>query len=244
MHAIVLRRRDAGESDRRLTLLTEELGKIDAVAKGARKSGSRLAGVSDPLTCSVLSLSATRKVRFVTQAQPISSFSRIRSEYERLVYGLALAELYGAVVPYEEPSPEPFQCLFESLRSLEAHERPPVAYVWAQHLLLGLSGFMPQWETCCGCGCEVREARPWLSPHGGGYLCSQCAGAFTDRFQTRAEVLYGLSRLADWQEAPPNLKFCHETVVALMPFWRQIVESPLPACEQALSLSLEQVKSD
>lgn len=239
----MLRRRDAGESDRRLTLLTQELGKIDALAKGARKGGSRLAGVSEPLSCSVLFLSAARRARFVTQAQPLSSFSRIRSQYERLCYGLALAELYEAVVPYEEPSPEPFGCLFDSLCALEAHEKPEVAYAWAQLVLLELSGFMPQWDRCCGCGSEVREARPWLSPQVGGYLCARCAGFYADRLQTRAEVLYGLSRLVGLPEAPPNLKFCHETLIALMPFWRHIVEGPLPACEQALAMSLEKVKS-
>jgi len=223
--------------------LTEELGKIDAIAKGARKSGSRLAGVSEPLSCSVLYLSATKKVRFVTQAQPLGSFSRVRADYDRLCYALALAELYGSVVPYEEPTSEPFRCLLDSLRFLEVHGKPVVAYVWSQVLLLNLSGFMPQWDQCCGCGREVKEAQACLSPHGGGYLCASCASRFTDRFETRAEVLYGLSKLAEREEPPPNLKLSHETLIALMPFWRNIVENPLPACEQALTLSIEQVKS-
>ena len=244
VHAIVLRRRDAGESDRRLTLLTEELGKIDVVAKGARKGGSRLAGISDPLSCSVLFLSLTRKVRFVTQAQPLSSFSRIRTDYDKLCYGLALSELYGAVLPYEEESSEPFRLFFDSLRAIEAHEKPIVAFLWAQLLLLDLSGFMPQWGQCCVSECEVKEAEPWLSPHAGGYVCADCADRFTDRFQSRAEVLYGLSRLANLEQPPSNLKFAHESLLALMPFWRQIVECPLPACDQALSMSIEQVKSE
>jgi DNA repair protein RecO (recombination protein O) len=49
LRALVLRRRDAGESDRALTLLTEERGLVEVVAKGARKVGSRLAGCSEPL---------------------------------------------------------------------------------------------------------------------------------------------------------------------------------------------------
>lgn len=224
--------------------MTEELGKIDAIAKGARKGGSRFAGISEPLSCSVLFLSATKKVRFVAQAQPLGSFVRIRDDYDRLCYGLALAELYGTVIPYEEPSSEPFRSLLDSLRYLETHDKPVVAYIWSQLLLLNLSGFLPQWDVCCGCGCSVKEANPWLSPQAGGYLCASCASPFTDRYQTRAEVLYGLSRLGEWEEPPPSLKKRHETVMAMMPFWRNIVETPLPACEQALTLSIEQVKSE
>ena len=39
--AVLLRQVDTGESDRVVTLLTEELGKVSAIARGARKSRKR-----------------------------------------------------------------------------------------------------------------------------------------------------------------------------------------------------------
>ena len=42
--AIVLSRRDFGESDRLLKLFTPDYGKISAVAKGARKPKSKVGG--------------------------------------------------------------------------------------------------------------------------------------------------------------------------------------------------------
>ena len=38
-----------GEADAVLTLFTERLGRVAALARGARKSGKRLAGVLDPM---------------------------------------------------------------------------------------------------------------------------------------------------------------------------------------------------
>src|ERR1043165_6899140 len=115
VHAIVLRRRDSGESDRRLTVLTHELGKIDVIAKGARKAGSRLAGSSDPLVVAKFGLATGKKNLFVTQTQPMASFRGLRTDYERLTFALALCELYSAVVPWEEPFPEAYELLTRSL---------------------------------------------------------------------------------------------------------------------------------
>ncbi len=234
VHAIVLRRRDSGESDRRLTLLTAELGKIDAVAKGARKGGSRLAGSSDPLSVSIMSLAEGKRNRFVTQAQPLTSFRRLRTDYDRLSYALSLCELYAAVVPLDQPFPEAHELLLASLRQLESHEKPLVALVWAQVALLSISGFLPQFAACVVTERPAVEPLPFLSPRAGGYVCEEAARGYTDRVRVRAEVLIGLTKLAELEEPPAHLKFAEDSLAALAPFWHHIAESPLPANESVV----------
>lgn len=234
VHAIVLKRRDSGESDRRLTILTEELGKVDVVAKGARKTASRLAGISDPLCVGRLEIAEGKLNRFVTQAQPLRSFPGLRTDYERLGFALALCELYAAVLPFDQPFPEAHELLFASLRHLETHPKPIVVLVWAEVQLLAISGFMPQFERCVSTDAEIKEGEPFLSPRAGGYVCDEAASPHTDRFRTRAEVLYGLVRLPELESPPANLKFADETLADLLPFWRAIAEAPLPANETAV----------
>lgn len=234
VHAIVLKRRDAGESDRRLTILTEEFGKVDVIAKGARKAASRLAGVSDPLCVSRLEIAEGKMNRFVTQAQPLRSFPGLRTDYERLGFALALCELYAAVLPLEQPFPEAHALLFDSLRHLEKHPKPIVCLVWAEVQLLAISGFMPQFERCVSTDEAITEAEPFLSPRAGGYICDQAASPHTDRFRSRAEVLYGLIKLPELETPPANLRFAEETLADLLPFWRAIAEAPLPANETAV----------
>ncbi|HWD38588.1 MAG TPA: DNA repair protein RecO [Fimbriimonas sp.] len=234
VHAIVLRRRDAGESDRRLTILTEELGKIDVTAKGARKAAARLAGISEPLSHAVLGIATGKKSAFVTQAQPMSAFRGLRSDFDRLTFGLALAELFAAVLPYDEPAPEAFELLGHSLEFIERNAKPVVAFIWAQVRLLELSGFLPQFDRCVVTDRLVSEVEPWLSPQAGGYVSDSEAGSFTDRFRARVEVLFGLSRIGEFEAPPENLKFATEAVAALLPFWRNIADMQLPANEAAL----------
>ncbi|AIE88034.1 DNA repair protein RecO [Fimbriimonas ginsengisoli] len=231
VQAIVLRRRDSGESDRRLTLLTLELGKIDAVAKGARKAASRLAGISDPLSSATLGIAEGKVNRFVTQAQPIASFRGLRTDFERLSFGLALVELYAAVLPVEQPFPEAYELLNESLRHLERHAKPLIALLWAEAKLLEISGFMPQFDRCVVTGEPLAEANPFVSPRAGGYVADAVAGPYVDRFRTRAEALYGLARLPTLDAPPANMKFADEALADLLPFWQAIAEAPLPANE-------------
>ncbi len=186
--AIVLRRRDSGENDRRLTLLTRELGKIDVVAKGAKKAASRLAGSSDPLTMATMTLAKGKVNQFVTQSQPISSFRGLRTDYERLSFALALLEIYAAILPWEEPLEGAYDLLEGSLRAIESHPKPIVALVWSELKLMEESGYLPPFDTCVQTGVTVKEAEPWLSPTAGGYVSVPTAYEFNDRFITKAEA--------------------------------------------------------
>jgi DNA repair protein RecO len=249
----VLRRRDAGESDRRLTILTREQGKIDIVAKGARKSGSRLAGSSDPLTVAQLGLATGKKNSFITQTQPIASFRGLRTDYERLSFALALLELYAAVVPYEQPDADLYDLLFVSLQALEVHSKPQPALVWAQLQLMSYAGFLPQFAESALSGEPLSlttshkpqaTSHTYLSPDAGGYITASESGSFGDRFTVRPEALMGLAKTAELSEPPPNLKFADECLIALFPFWRHIAETKLSANESIINeLRLQKTES-
>jgi DNA repair protein RecO (recombination protein O) len=234
VNAIVLRRKDSGESDRRLTVLTLERGKMDVIAKGARKGASRLAGSSDPLSTAVLSLAPGKRNFYVTQAQPLSAFRALRTDFDRLSMALALTELYAALLPFDQPDPEAYELLRLSLEALETHPKPLAALVWAEVRLLETAGFQPQFGECAVAGTPIKESVCWLSPTAGGYVSVAYANEFVDRFQVPAEVLYGLSKIGDFAAPPSNLKMAVESLSALLSFWRHIAEMALPASEALL----------
>lgn len=232
---MVLRRRDSGESDRRLTLLTREQGKIDAVAKGARKAGSRLAGSSDPLTVAKLGIATGRRNAFITQTQPVTSFPGLRTDFERLSFALALLELYGAVLPYEQPDPDAYELLLASLGAIEKHAKPVVALVWSELQLMSAEGFLPQFHQSALSDTPIGEPEPFVSPEAGGYVTREEAGSFSDRFRANPEVLLGLAKTAEVEEPPANLRHAEEALVTLFRFWRHIAETQLPANESVVN---------
>ncbi len=229
--AIVLKRRDQGESDRRVTLLTPDRGKIDAVAKGARKNTSRLAPATEPLNQVRVTLAKGRNTGYMTQVEPRASRPGLRSDFTRLSAALSLSELYAAIVPYEEAQPEPYDLLSASLDAIELHPRSAVAALYCQARLLELVGMQPSFATCVVTGKPLDEKEPFLSPIAGGYVSYSEAEAFQDRFRSRYEVLVALDRIAALDAPPGNVKLVELCLAALFPFWRNFAESGLPATD-------------
>src|SRR5215469_11437663 len=91
--ALILKRMDYGEADRILTLFTPRLGKIRAIAKGARRTTSRLAGHVELFTRSQLQLAAGRDLEIITQGESKERFPHLRSELWYATTAYYLAEL-------------------------------------------------------------------------------------------------------------------------------------------------------
>ncbi len=103
--------------------------------------------------------------------------------------------------------------------------------VWAELKLMQTSGFLPSFDQCAVTGALLKEGSPVASPDAGGYVRASEAANYTDRFRCKPEALLGLAKTALLDEPPSNLKFAEECLAALMPFWRHIAATRLPANE-------------
>src|SRR5579864_3749824 len=91
--AIVLKGYDYGEADRILTLLTPHLGKLSAIAKGVRRTKSRMSGHVDLFTRSSLLVARGRQLDIVTQADTLENFRPVRTDLWRSSFCHYVAEL-------------------------------------------------------------------------------------------------------------------------------------------------------
>src|SRR5687768_9809563 len=84
--AIVLRRTDFGEADRLLTLFSRELGKIKAIAKGARKPQSRKTGHVELFMRTQFLIAQGRDLDIITQAEMVEGYQALREDLVRTTY--------------------------------------------------------------------------------------------------------------------------------------------------------------
>jgi DNA repair protein RecO (recombination protein O) len=182
--AIVLRRRDLGETDRILTVLSDRRGLIRLVAKGVRRPGSRLAGHLEPFSVSNVLIAKTRGLDIVTQAETVDAFGTLRVTEASIATAGYFAELVDLLLPEEQPHEGVFDLMRASLNLLdEGSDRKMVSFVFEMGLLRSL-GYRPRLDPCLICGMMLTPARNGFSVEG-GVVCANC-------LQSRAEC-YPLS---------------------------------------------------
>src|SRR5258707_7868292 len=91
--ALVLHRSDLGENDRILTLYTREKGKLNAVARGARRGVSRLSGATELFILEKLQIAAGRNLDIIMQCEIEMSFSGLRTDLQKLARATYFCEL-------------------------------------------------------------------------------------------------------------------------------------------------------
>lgn len=172
--AIVLRQRRLADADKILTLYTARLGKIEAVAKGVRKSRSRLAGHVEPLSHAVFMLAQGKTLDVVTQVETTESFAALRDDLEAMSRALYAAEL---VDKFTEPRAENFalyRLLLDTLRRIAAGADMDTPLRFHEMALLTHLGYTPELDACVACRSRLEPVVNFWSAGAGGVVCRDC----------------------------------------------------------------------
>jgi len=180
--AFVLRAVDLRESDRLLTLLTEKLGKVSAVARGARTSRKRFGGALEPFALIEVLLERGRgreSLFAMTEASLKDAHEGLSRDLERLGAAAFIVELAREVTPEHEPDAALFRTVATSL-SILSTAKTCATRPFAVAVGLGIltsAGFAVSADRCNACGKPVPENRKaCFDPRRGGVVCTACGG--------------------------------------------------------------------
>lgn len=170
---IVIREVDVGESDKILTILTAQQGKITASAKGARRIKSQKLAGTGFLVYSRFLLGGSGGHLYVSSAQPLESFYEIRLSIEKTALACYFAELCAYVSDEDMPNAELLSLLLNSLYMLAKKDKE-LSYVKTgfELRLLSVCGHMPD-LVCCH-ECMKYEGNMYFQIKEGNLLCDQC----------------------------------------------------------------------
>ena len=193
-HALLLRRVEYGESDLVITLLTDTIGRVSALARGARKSVKRFGGVIEPMHTLHIAYDDRSGAELIVLREAKLSCARpfLVTSLERMqAAGQALNWVRKAAPP-RTPEPEVWAAMQRLLDHLGDAEdtvsaRARLAATGLQ--LLSAFGWGIDFERCVSCGKAPAEGQAAaVDPARGGLICRSCGGA--------RRRLSGQSRLA------------------------------------------------
>ena len=166
------------EADRIVTLYTRDRGKVSVVAKGVRRTKSKVGGRLEPFSLVRVSLHSGRGTLYtVVGVETVRTFQGVRDELFRMEEGAHLLTAVRHLFPGEEASAPAFNLLVRGVARLAEAEDAATAsgVVLATRLkLLVLLGYAPEVTRCAQCGSEG----PFygFSPGLGGVICEPCVG--------------------------------------------------------------------
>ncbi len=178
--AVVLRSIRFGEADRVLHLYSADRGRVGAVAKGVRRTRSRMGGRLEPLSRVRLVLREGRgDLCTVTSVDTVNAHPGLREHRASLERASQACESVLRLLDSAEPNEAAYHLLCNQLALLSSD---PKAATRAQSLafrlkLLLATGFAPELASCATCG--EAEHLAGFSPSAGGVVCASCeAGSF------------------------------------------------------------------
>lgn len=121
---IVLRLTDYGEADRIVSLFTLEHGKLQGIARGAKRSRKRFGGALDPFAHLKLQVSHGPGLATLLSADIVGIFAGIRGDLTKIGCAAYACELVERLTPDEEVNPRLFRLLYCYLERLD--QAPPV----------------------------------------------------------------------------------------------------------------------
>lgn len=208
---VVLRETETKETDKILTLLTWDQGKIPVIARGARRKNCKFAAAAQSLAYSEWTLYQRRDWHYASDASTLDLFTGLRSDLTALALACYMAELTEAVAPEAVPEPDLLRHLLNGLYALSTLGKPPTLVKPAFELrLLCLVGYEPWVDGCAVCGRPDPE-EPVLDTVQGILRCKACGTGMQipicqDSLAAMRRVIYGdPKRLYSYRLGPESL---------------------------------------
>ncbi len=145
---IVLTRVDYAEADRILCFLTNDHGKVHAIAKGVRKSKSKLAGGIELFSVSDLTFIVGRsELSTLISSRLVRHYGNIVRDLERTKQAYEFLRVINKATE-DEPEPAYFKLLDQGLAALNDHSLDvDLTRLWFDMQLLKLAGHIPNLHT-------------------------------------------------------------------------------------------------
>jgi DNA repair protein RecO (recombination protein O) len=117
--AIVLKKKEVGETDRLYTFLTREGGKIRAKAVGVRKPHARLASSLETLMLSDITVARGKGVGRIAGAITEEAYLALRCDLDALSFAFEAADIVDSLIGLEQPDERVFALFLEYLSLLD-----------------------------------------------------------------------------------------------------------------------------
>ena len=177
--AINLKSYNLSESDKIVVMYSKDKGLIRGVAKGVKKTKSKLGARMDLLVANTLMLHKGRNLNTICQAEVVNSFYKTRQDMDKICYSMYVTEVVNNFGIEEDPCSENvYNLLYSTLDTIStANSKVEIMLVVIKFQLKMMieSGFSIELDKCLCCHNNIGDETMFFVPSLGGVVCANCA---------------------------------------------------------------------
>lgn len=174
--SIILKVFDYGESDKIITFLTADFGKITAIAKGAKRSKIRFVGKLELFTRLNIRFANNKHSAMVRieEAELLDPYPPLRKDYERFLCANLVSELLINWTTNNDQDDNLYNLAIWTITQI-AHHNPLSSLILFQLHLLTILGFHLHLASCTLCTIELQPALNFsFLAEQNGIICQNC----------------------------------------------------------------------
>lgn len=212
--AILLRLVEFSETSLIVTLYTRDLGRVSAIAKGARRPKSAFEGSLDLLSvCKIVVITkASESLDILTEAKLQRRFRAAQRSLTRLYCGYYVAELLRLWTDDGSPNPELYELSLATIGAIDGAGDALWQLLFFELRGLRLLGHAPATSACASCGQAVdRQAdRIGFGYQLGGVVCELCRASKRDVVTLRREIIELIEQLQQAENSLPEKRSAND----------------------------------
>ena len=167
------------DNDKIITLMTDSLGKISCMAKGAKKTNSALLASCQLLVYSEFVLYKGTSFYHINQAEIIDTFYSLRTDYDKLEKAYELTKVLNSLTIENEEQTESILSLYLNSLFVISQDKFNFEYIMSVFKLkmLALLGYSPSIASCSNCRKRMLESENqeyYYSFNTNSVLCADC----------------------------------------------------------------------
>ncbi len=178
-NVINLKSYSISESDKIIVMYSKEKGLLRGIAKGVKKTTSRLGGRMDLLVANKMMLNKGRNLDTICQAEALNTFLNLRSDMNKLFYAMYCSETVANFGTENDPNSEEIYDLFytflESISNAKTKVQVMLSVIRFQLKIMDITGYSLELNECVKCLKPPLNNDIYFSVEQGGILCGKCA---------------------------------------------------------------------
>lgn len=179
--AVVIKRQDYREYDSLVVFYTKNFGKISLIARGTKRTNSKLASHIEPINLVDLLLVPGKGLDYAGAVYSRNSHLNLKENLDSLHYAHSALYWLKTLTQDKEEDAELFALLAWYLEALDklklgkSHKNEAAfLFFYFAFRLLFLSGYYPQINNCLNCQKKLTASDNYFDLLNGGVLCAPC----------------------------------------------------------------------